>query len=519
MKHPVLARILSVFLAIVCVIMALAGFSGRGAAQEDYEQAQWQHEKLLERIQTYKELSEKLEGLTPYAQANAELVKREEQYERDASRHRSDVSAHTATGGGYKMGTDAIWEQKVELDAAERSYEDLVRQMDEAISQLASSEELAAQCSAMAVLCRGAAGVIGENPAITEPVEPTEPVPPSEPPPFELTEPRREDYPDGPEGEAAYISAAEQYIQAYDDYQLSLNDYALAMQDYYAALDQYALDMAEYYEAYALYQQYLITAEGWKEIRAEAENVLIGMGVSPPEGDDAEALFAMAAMFDALAADSDAIAATSVALASALQIEMETVQALISSIQNQLQNSLELMWYQMGELEGDAETLDAERQYLIETRAELEAEREKLDAQKADENKLNSTRLLLLGYEGIKTRHEAGEELAESAEAYAEENLVQIDKTYKGTLLRCLVCIVGGVIGLFSIPAGFEKLKSRFFILVPTLIALACALFSLYISDVLMLDTYYAAMPVIIFSLLFLIFALPRHKVVIRREI
>ena len=519
MKHPVLARMLSVFLAIVSLVMALAGFFGREAAEEDYTEALRQHEKLLERIETYKELDEKLAGLTPYAEANAELKKREEQYERDASRHRSDVSTHTATGGGYKMGTDAIWEQKAALDEAQRNYEEMARQMEEAISQLATAEELEAQCTAMAFLCRGAAGVIGENPTITEPVEPTEPVMPEAPPAFEHAEPRREDYIAGPEGDAAYLAAAEQYVQAFNDYQQSLNDYAIAMQEYYAALDQYALDMVAYYEQYALYQQYLATAEGWKAIRSEAETVLVGMGFIPPGGDDAEALMAMADTFDALAADSDALAASSVAIASALQIEMGTVQGLIDSIRNQLQNSLELMWYQMGELDSDAEILDEERRYLVNTKAELEAEREKLDAQRDDENKRISTRLLLLGYEGIKTRHEAGAELVDSAESYALEYRAEIEKTYKGTLLRCLVSLAGGVFGIFCILSGFEILKSRFFIFVPAFIAFACAAFSMYISDSLMLDTYYAALPVLIFVPIFLLFALPRHKVVIRREI
>lgn len=519
MKHPVLARMLAVFLAVVCLIMALAGYFGRETAEEDYAEALRLYEKLLDRIETYKELSLKLEGLTPYAEANRELTKREEQYERDASRHRNDVSTHTVTEGGYKMGTDAIWEQKVELDAAQKSFEDMVRQLNSAIEQLASSEEIAAQCAMMAFLCRGAAAVIGENPAVTEPVPPEEPTMPDEPPPFDMPEPKREDYPPGPEGDAAYLAAAEQYIQAYEDYEASLNEFALAMQEYYAALDQYAVDMAAYYEAYALYQQYLATAEGWKEIRAEAEAVLIEMGIEPPAGDDAEVLMTMALTFEALAADSDALAATSEALANSLQLEMETVQSMIDSIQNQLQNSLELVWYQMGELDEDVEALDDEKRYLIEKKAELTAEREKLDAQKADENKLISTRLLLLGYDGIKELHEAGGELPDCAEAYAVEHRDDIEKTYKGTLLRCLVCIVGGILGLFCIPTGYELIKSRFFILVPTLVAFACAAFSMYISEMLMLDTYYAALPVLIFAPLYLLFAMPRHKVVIRREI
>ena len=75
MKHPVLARMLSVMLAVVCLIMLIAGVTGREEAEESFAEARREHEKLLGRIETYRSLEAALEGETPYSEANAEYIR------------------------------------------------------------------------------------------------------------------------------------------------------------------------------------------------------------------------------------------------------------------------------------------------------------------------------------------------------------------------------------------------------------------------------------------------------------
>lgn len=518
MKHPVLARMLAVILAIVCLIMLLAGVSGREAAENDYEKAAAEHQKLLTRIENYKNLTEKLEGKPPYTEANAAYNKRKAQYERDLSRHRSDVSTHTTTQGGYAMGADMMWEYKAQLVEAQYGLESMAVQLEAQLAAYSESEAIAEQCRAMAELCRGAAGLAGENPTVTEPVPPTPPTMPPQPS-FDTPQPQRGDYPEGAEGDAAYLQAAESWLNAYAAYEQALMDYPAQLEAYYAALAEYDTAMALYLEQYAKYQEYQAVASGWKSVRASAEAYLLSIGVTPPAGDDAEALNSLADTFDSLAENSDAAAAAVQATMAALELEMAAANELIGSLNKAIQDSLELTWYEMDGLAEDAEGLSEEKDWLVAEGEALKALRAELDRQRDDENALRSTRLLLMDYEGVGERTEAGEELSSAAGAVAAEMARRAENTHRGQLLRGLLSIAGGAIGLLCVPAGFEKLKSRFFIFAPTFLSMLCAAAAIYINESFSLDTYYAAMPVLIFGLIFLLFSLPRHKVVIRREI
>jgi len=518
MKHPVLARMLAVMFAIVCLILLLVGVSDRGEAESAYSEAQRTHNKLLERIETYRSLEAALEGETPYAEANAEYVRRKAQYDRDVSRHKSDVSTHTTTQGSYEMGAEMMWEYRAQLVDAQYSLESMLSQAQLQYGSLTESEAMAAQCRAMAELCRGAAGLVGETPEISEPVPPTPPTMP-EAPSFTTAQPQRGDYPEGAEGDAAYVQAAQNWLSEYSAYEQALMDYPAKLEAYYAALESYELEMAAYLEAYARYQQYQAIASQWQSVRKSAEDYLISIGMTPPQGSDAEALNAMADMFEALAQNSDAAAAAVTASLAALELEIAAASELVASLDSQLQSSLETLWYDMDNLDGETEELTVEKDYLLEEAEALKVERTRLDKLKENENRFRSTRILLLEQEEIKLRHEAGEELSAAAESYAAEFAVAADKARQATLLRCLLSVCSGIIGLVCVPAGFEKLKSRFFILVPTLLSMLCAAAAIYINHMLALDTYYAAMPVCVFGLLYLAFAMPRHKVVIRREI
>ena len=75
----------------------------------------------------------------------------------------------------------------------------------------------------------------------------------------------------------------------------------------------------------------------------------------------------------------------------------------------------------MGQAEEQAQELAKEKEELAVNSAQLEKERELLEKQKENENKLRSTRILLMQNKTIEERVNAGGELAEVSGQYAEE--------------------------------------------------------------------------------------------------
>ena len=63
-----------------------------------------------------------------------------------------------------------------------------------------------------------------------------------------------------------------------------------------------------------------------------------------------------------------------------------------------------------------------------------------------------------------------------------------------------------------GLPSAFELIKSRFLLITPALFSLAAAAGCVYINHHLGEGWYYAAMPVVMFALLYLLAALPKKK-------
>ena len=73
MKHPALARVMSTVLAIMCVIMLVAGVFDIGDAKTQLVADEREYEKLTGRIATYEELTAKLDGVEPSKTAKEKL--------------------------------------------------------------------------------------------------------------------------------------------------------------------------------------------------------------------------------------------------------------------------------------------------------------------------------------------------------------------------------------------------------------------------------------------------------------
>ena len=85
MKHPALARVMAVTLAIMCVIMLITGALGFGRAEKKLDEDAVEYGKLTERIAAYKELTAKLADAESYKQVSAELDEYRQQHDEDAA--------------------------------------------------------------------------------------------------------------------------------------------------------------------------------------------------------------------------------------------------------------------------------------------------------------------------------------------------------------------------------------------------------------------------------------------------
>ena len=96
MKHPALARVFAVVLAILCLLLLSNGLVGlKKAAAENGERLAFE-EKYAGRIEKYLQLDEELSHSISYDEAYAELEKMMEEHEAAASQHRIDTALYSA---------------------------------------------------------------------------------------------------------------------------------------------------------------------------------------------------------------------------------------------------------------------------------------------------------------------------------------------------------------------------------------------------------------------------------------
>ena len=179
---------------------------------------------------------------------------------------------------------------------------------------------------------------------------------------------------------------------------------------------------------------------------------------------------------------------------------------------------MENIWYNMGKLEDEAAELNEEKEQLSKTFEELEAERLRLEQQKEAENKLRSTRILLLKNETVAEAVEAGSDLTESALAAADRMAERAQELYDGRRFIAYLSIAAGVLGLLVLPAAYELIRSRFVLIFPALLSFIAASACVYINYKLLGENYYAAMPVVIFAFFYLLAALPKQKLIVDKD-
>ena len=474
MKHPALARVMAVALAIMCVIMLITGALGFAKAEKQRGDDAAEYEKLTEQIATYNELTDKLANAESYKQVSAALDEHQQQHDDDAAQYRTDLAERAAKQGGYKKGADALWEAKPAVDAGAKAYYEAESKFKAAEAEYnAKMEETATQRGQLAAL----QGVCASAPAL--PAPPTAPTPPTDPD-STWTEEQKSADPDG------FDAACEQYGKDKEAYDTALAAYNANLAAYNEALPQITAARAQ--------------------IMAGVGGALTQMGIS------ADSPEAAAAALGGLIAQIDQGTAEAGAQMNKAREQLAAAKSAVEYAQTQVNGNLEQIWYELGKMDDEEPELEQKRETLLNEASELADEKAAAEERKEDERRLGAARRTLKSYDGIKSALTDDAELAETAAKYADEYYAEYNRAHTARIAICVLEVLGGVLGLCCIPAAFEKYRSRLLLIVPAAAAFVCAAAAECVAVALALGQCYAAIPALIFAPLYLLAAIPKNK-------
>ena len=546
MKHPALARVFSIVLAIMSLIMLLNGAVGFGKADVALKESLEQYQRIEEKTDTYEALSLQLKNSVSYEEALAELEALQEQHDDDAAQHRTDLATHTATMGGYELGAKMIMEGKEQLDAAKAELAEgkaLLAEKEQQFNQLSaafntvepllvaainamsgSEEEFNAAIALIDALIAQIDAILANRPQLPElPEAPTLPIAP-------------------PEDADEETKAA--YEQAMAVYQQLLDAFEKAMEEYESAQAEYETALTAWEQEYQAVQSSVLTGAGEVDSRIQAGSALMNAALSQLPADVLDGLggsdismpdfsnmsleeirAALVQLRAYLVAEGNVKTALEKALASLRSQLAEGQQALaqarvqvllgekaLKKAEQELQHQLELIWYNMGQLEDESAELEADKLRLDQESEDLDRRLVSVDEKKEMERKHRSARIVLMQEEAIASAVNAGGDLTESARAYVQNGRDAAQRHHSFLYAINILALIGGVMGLLSIPGSFEKTKRRLLLILPTVLCLACALAADGLNMYLGLGQMYTALAAALAAVLHLATVLPKNK-------
>lgn len=546
MKHPALARVFSIVLAIMSLIMLLNGAVGFGKADVALKESLEQYQRIEEKTDTYEALSLQLKNSVSYEEALAELEALQEQHDDDAAQHRTDLATHTATMGGYELGAKMIMEGKEQLDAAKAELAEgkaLLAEKEQQFNQLSaafntvepllvaainamsgSEEEFNAAIALIDALIAQIDAILANRPQLPElPEAPTLPIAP-------------------PEDADEETKAA--YEQAMAVYQQLLDAFEKAMEEYESAQAEYETALTAWEQEYQAVQSSVLAGTGEVDSRIQAGSALMSAALSQLPADVLDGLggsdismpdfsnmsleeirAALVQLRAYLVAEGNVKTALEKALASLRSQLAEGQQALaqarvqvllgekaLKKAEQELQHQLELIWYNMGQLEDESAELEADKLRLDQESEDLDRRLVSVDEKKEMERKHRSARIVLMQEEAIASAVNAGGDLTESARAYVQNGRDAAQRHHSFLYAINILALIGGVMGLLSIPGSFEKVRRRLLLILPTVLCLACALAADGLNMYLGLGQMYTALAAALAAVLHLATVLPKNK-------
>ena len=143
MKHPALARVFSVVLAVVSLLLLFTGAKGFGRSDAEYAERLAWAEKIEGRIENYRLLRGELDNAADYQQTMTALDAFFTAHERAASQHKTDTATYSAAKGGIRMGENMILAARTEIASMRRELDDAASRrayLQGMISQLLASQ-------------------------------------------------------------------------------------------------------------------------------------------------------------------------------------------------------------------------------------------------------------------------------------------------------------------------------------------------------------------------------------------
>lgn len=108
MKHPALARVFALVLAILGLLLLITGVRGFSKTEEEREDRLAYEKKYAGRIENFRDLREELLGSADYDETMTALRRFVDEHEKAAAKHKTDTALFSAAKGGLKMGEDMI---------------------------------------------------------------------------------------------------------------------------------------------------------------------------------------------------------------------------------------------------------------------------------------------------------------------------------------------------------------------------------------------------------------------------
>ena len=355
---------------------------------------------------------------------------------------------------------------------------------------------------------------------------------------------------------AAYEEAIALQQRLYEEqvkqYNEQLTVYEKLLQDYHEAVAQYETDKAAYDAAVEAYRQWSLglmsfisalqqegaTIAALGSELAEAGNSLAALASllggdgesaggtdTPDQGGEIsldqmspdKAVSAMIGMVDSMIAGYGRISAGLGAIEGGLAEARNKVfegELALKKAEAEMQGQLENIWYNLGELEKEAEKLAEEKETLDREADVLSKKILENEALKDLTNRRNSARQLLLNVAEVKSEGAESGDLPGAAERYLERYRSETQALDEGRRRVNVLAILAAAAGLLGIPGAFELTKKRVFLLVPVLLCLGFAAGADWLHASLGFGQMYAALFTAIFAAIQFLIVLPKKKTI-----
>ena len=194
------------------------------------------------------------------------------------------------------------------------------------------------------------------------------------------------------------------------------------------------------------------------------------------------------------------------------KVQLEAAAKMIEKMEHELQAQLENIWYNLGELEKDKLELAKEKLRLDDEASVLDKEIMEADALRELENDRVSAKLLLTSVKEVNDMYAESDDLVGSAEKYLQSYKAETESLRKGRIVSCVLAIIGGIAGIAALPAAYELIHKRFWLIWPVVISIICAAASEAVYYKSVHEMWYVGLFAAIIALLHLLIVAPKEK-------